>query len=673
MSAKEQKQPDEYVPLQWRYCVWVAYNCLLQGIINGMCLRQLFRTPTTHFTGTTTRFSIATAMVGLVDERDLRVRGWTASLGAGDHPLYFFLIMAAFTFGAFVSGMLLVRKTDGQWSPIRMDYPSIHQWCWQHQFIVSVCVVLIGVAHYLIQGRVDLSVNWPNVFSPTQLANVWGVNAGYVVSMCLTTCASGMLNVMFMLGGNPFLILRSASMTGAITDIFTFVGSSVRSRSMRYMWRVYMLLIVWFGYYIGSLIGAVIYQGFPGNPGMFSHSLISVVYILAPLWLAGVLLLILGRLPPGSSVLVSLGMAPSAVIQNTTPTANLRRSAAYLPPPSSSDKNAELPTLSASNVLEENVTEFETEGVGMRIYQLPRVDVLHAEMEMTNTPSNETGMSKPLQSVSAPGEYEVLDYMHYFWVCYLCFVAGAINAIAMQGMFTQTVSHFTGLTTVMAFRMQYPPRNALNSFSYTSHELAVILVAFGCGCSMCGFFLTSPSSVDPTQYILRRNDYPNLKDWQVKHQMIISACLAGLFMSYGIARGYAGTDKMFAHFINFDEIRYGGLLFACACAAFSCGILNALTSLGKRIMMRSCHVTGTLNDIGLGLGFALRTGSLRFIWRVRFLAYSYLAYWIGGIIGSLVFYSNFGDSSLLFPAFLMLPIWLVGFRAIILHRMRRYI
>jgi hypothetical protein len=40
-----------------------------------MCLRNLFRTPTTHFTGTTTRFSIATAMVGLVDERDLRVRG----------------------------------------------------------------------------------------------------------------------------------------------------------------------------------------------------------------------------------------------------------------------------------------------------------------------------------------------------------------------------------------------------------------------------------------------------------------------------------------------------------------------------------------------------------------------------------------------------------------------
>jgi uncharacterized membrane protein YoaK (UPF0700 family) len=139
-------------------------------------------------------------------------------------------------------------------------------------------------------------------------------------------------------------------------------------------------------------------------------------------------------------------------------------------------------------------------------------------------------------------------------------------------------------------------------------------------------------------------------------------------MAYGIARRYHGTDKMFAHTIDFGEIQYGAFLFACMCAAYAAGILNSLTSLGKKMVIRSCHVTGTLNDVGLGIGFALRSGSTRFMWRVRMLSANYAANYLGGIIGSLVFYSKFGDSSMLFPAFLMMPIWLVGLGCLISKR-----
>jgi hypothetical protein len=99
------KQPDEYVPLQWQHCIWTSYMCIVSGMINSMSVRNLFRTPTTHFTGITTRFAIATSS-SIIDERSAATRGWLAGNGAGDHPLHLFLVMLGFTFGAFAAGIV---------------------------------------------------------------------------------------------------------------------------------------------------------------------------------------------------------------------------------------------------------------------------------------------------------------------------------------------------------------------------------------------------------------------------------------------------------------------------------------------------------------------------------------------------------------------------------------
>jgi hypothetical protein len=104
-SGDVKKQPDEYVPLQWQHCIWTSYMCIVSGMINSMSIRNLFRTPTTHFTGITTRFAIATAS-SIIDERSVAARGWLAVNGAGDHPLHLFLVMLGFTFGAFAAGIV---------------------------------------------------------------------------------------------------------------------------------------------------------------------------------------------------------------------------------------------------------------------------------------------------------------------------------------------------------------------------------------------------------------------------------------------------------------------------------------------------------------------------------------------------------------------------------------
>lgn len=685
------KQPDEYVPLQWQHCIWTSYMCIVSGMINSMSVRNLFRTPTTHFTGITTRFAIATSS-SIIDERSAATRGWLAGNGAGDHPLHLFLVMLGFTIGAFAAGIVLTHKLDGQWVPLRMDYPSIHQWRWQHQTIITASLMLLSAAHFLIRGQ-DVDAKS-------------GTNTNVVAPLVLTACACALLNTMFMLAGSKFLVLRACSVTGSVSDIFLLLGSSMRSRSARYAWKVVMLSLTWFNFLIGALIGAITYE----NDTFYqSHSLAVVLIILSPLCLLGAAFLTwqhftrhfsskISRAPHDRTPIadthnmtsLAANDAPFAAIglsciiaeSTVSPGTDAVSGATHRPDLFSSlqPEPLNLPRLRMSLEPEENTNEFEYEGIGMRIYQLPRVNVIshHDDMEMTGNGYRTTVAGSAevnlLQSIRNPGEYEVLAGAHYAWVSYISFVAGALNAITMQGLFAQPVTAMTGITTAIATRMKFHPiDSARGSASYNSGELAALLISFGCGCFVCGFFLTQPSSADPSQYVLRRNDHPNLKDWKWKHQALVTACLVTLFMSYGIAGTHTRGDKMFAQTIDFDQLEYGGFLFACLCASFASGILNTLTSLGRRITIRSCHVTGTLNDIGLGVGFALRSGSHRFIWRVRLLVCTYISFWLGAIVGSLIFYSSWGDSAMLFPAILMTLAWFVGLGCIVVQRRRRFV
>ena len=97
------------------------------------------------------------------------------------------------------------------------------------------------------------------------------------------------------------------------------------------------------------------------------------------------------------------------------------------------------------------------------------------------------------------------------------------------------------------------------------------------------------------------------------------------------------------------------------------------SSLGRRITLRASHVSGTINDIFLGIGFALRSRSLRYIWRVRALLLNLISFFIGGIIGSLLFNSSFAASALVFPIILLLPLWAVGIALLIAQRRKYYL
>ncbi len=143
-------------------------------------------------------------------------------------------------------------------------------------------------------------------------------------------------------------------------------------------------------------------------------------------------------------------------------------------------------------------------------------------------------------------------------------------------------------------------------------------------------------------------------------------------MAFAISRSFIGTNKDFASTIDYQDLSNSAFLVALSSAAFAAGTLNTLSSLGRRITLRSVHVSGTINDMFLGLGFALRSRSLRFVWRVRALLYNLISFFTGAVMGSVVFYSSFGASALLFPIIFLAPLWATGIGLLIARRLKHY-
>lgn len=90
--------PDEYLHLRWLDAAWLSYAAIVCGCINGASVHGLFRTASTHFTGTMTRFSISVAGQQRV--------GWLTTAGAGDSSVLLASIMLGFGVGAFPVGLV---------------------------------------------------------------------------------------------------------------------------------------------------------------------------------------------------------------------------------------------------------------------------------------------------------------------------------------------------------------------------------------------------------------------------------------------------------------------------------------------------------------------------------------------------------------------------------------
>ena len=290
--------------------------------------------------------------------------------------------------------------------------------------------------------------------------------------------------------------------------------------------------------------------------------------------------------------------------------------------------------------------------------------------ERTNAAPSAGALTASAATARAAGEYEDVNFKHYIWAFYVSLVGGSINAFALQGIFEQTVTHVTGLSARVGIDLVHP--RPPGSPGYSADEIAAMLIVFGISCFFCGFTLTTPGPSGNLQHL--KMDYPKPLTWSWKHQFLLTLCSLCLLISHAIVVNSTHGDK---HYIDTIAISEGSanLIFfeACLLCTAAAAMLNCFLSQGNLIPLRASHVTGTAHDIFLGLGFALRSRSLRLIWRVRLLSTTYVGFFIGGIIGSAVYSTDFGQYAVITPVIFLTPMWLCGCGFLLLQLRREYL
>ncbi|TPX49211.1 hypothetical protein SeMB42_g01332 [Synchytrium endobioticum] len=188
--------------------------------------------------------------------------------------------------------------------------------------------------------------------------------------------------------------------------------------------------------------------------------------------------------------------------------------------------------------------------------------------------------------------------------CMLAGNAGFINVVTLAGVFSVTVSHLTGNVSRIAI--------ALYNADVTTIALVVsIIVSFMFGAFVAGFM------IGDTKFRLgRAYGYALLLE---------SAMLFGSFM-----------------FLKRE------LIVGEWCAAFACGLQNAVGTSYSGAVIRTTHMTGIITDVGNLLGQACRTDTNVETWRLKVHVPLLLSYLVGGVFGQLA-YSLTREHSLLIP------------------------
>jgi len=199
--------------------------------------------------------------------------------------------------------------------------------------------------------------------------------------------------------------------------------------------------------------------------------------------------------------------------------------------------------------------------------------------------------------------------------------------------------------------------------THDTAEFALTMFFYGLGAFISGFLLTTRmgQSVDGRIYPLRMN-FPTPMHWRWRHQILLTFCMSCLAAAHALVRSANGDDKNYIAGITISifDSKTSSVFVAWMLTVFASGFLNAFTVTGSLITLRAGNVTGTVQDMFLALGFSLRSRSLRYVWRMRLLLCCFTGFYVGGIFGSLVFRSSFGASALLFPIFVLAPLWLIG-------------
>lgn len=182
--------------------------------------------------------------------------------------------------------------------------------------------------------------------------------------------------------------------------------------------------------------------------------------------------------------------------------------------------------------------------------------------------------------------------------------AGMVNAVGLQSVVNQAVTHVTGSTTLFTLAVAH------HDFAEMS-RLGMILLSFVAGAALSGFIVQNEA----------------LK----------------LGRRYGVALLTECLLLMTAAFLLHSNNSIG-----CYFASAACGLQNAMAGTYSGAVLRTTHVSGLFTDLGAAFGHWLRGLSVDGK-RVRLYVTLIGSFMLGGILGTLLF-DVFSFSTLYIPA-----------------------
>jgi uncharacterized membrane protein YoaK (UPF0700 family) len=194
------------------------------------------------------------------------------------------------------------------------------------------------------------------------------------------------------------------------------------------------------------------------------------------------------------------------------------------------------------------------------------------------------------------------------WVEYgsfvLALVAGFVNSIGLLGFKHQSISHLSGITTLLG-------TSIVNSTLIDVFHLAIVILSFLIGAAISGYFLRSGALK------LGRN-YSGLLS------------LEGIFLLGSVY--FLAKDALYGHYL----------------ASAACGLQNALVTTYSGAVVRTTHVTGIFTDLGIMIGAKLRGEPLD-TRKVLLFLLIITGFVLGGTFGA-YFYSILNFKALYIPA-----------------------
>lgn len=262
------------------------------------------------------------------------------------------------------------------------------------------------------------------------------------------------------------------------------------------------------------------------------------------------------------------------------------------------------------------------------------------------------GARKPVQ----------VHWSYLLWASFMSLVGGTINGISLSGVFDSPATHMTGFSSNMAIRWLRPPKgNDVRGPSITGWWYLLFMMCFVAGSFAVGAVLIERdrdennviiASKPPRQLTM---DSPKIHRWKTTHQIVLTIEMGLLLLSMVIV---SFVDEGVVDSIDAHQ-QFNRFLMSLCLVCSASGIHNSMTTYCRTLPVRSTHVTGTLTDIGMILGFAMRTRQKQHLWKLKLLIPSWISFVVGVTFGALTFYAT-DDYAIFLPLVLLSPLWFWG-------------